>query len=1354
MSNNIQVYFQMKKITTLLFILFSTLLSSTYTFAYNLKQVSHTDGLSNSSILNLYQDKNNFLWICTFDGLNMYDGSKIHAYRSLNSKMNFSSMVIRQALETDPGVYWLRTNLGLNKFTIKGKKVEKFFTNTEPQQISKNSKNELFAILKQDYLSYFNPEKNEFEHISLPGVNNFWVRSFDFDFNDNLWIFMSTGKYWKLSIKTENGKKVIRELEGLPTTKFIKYNFFENGLMYLIDYDRNFLIYDLKKNELKLQANLASFIEPNGVLRSIVKFENGFLFGFEYNGLFKVKFPTPNVLAIEKLDISCGVYNIIKDKAQDIYWIATDGQGVYMYWNDDYSVKNYSKETLPIDIQKPIRATYMDKFNNLWIGTKGEGIIRIKNYNFNQSSFGSQSVERFHIQSNFNYKLVFCFEQSRNNILWIGGDWPGLSYYSYSDNKTHQTNTIDEKNPLYINFVHSIIEYNDTTLYIGTYGEGFIKAIFSKKDLKIKSIKKYKFQDNSKQNNNIAFDKYNSIYKENDSIIWLGARMNGVVRFNTLTEKYRVIHFEKEGVEQLNDILSICKDKYGTLWFGTNFGLVKLKGLSNNNVDYEVINESNGLTNNGIVGIIEDNGLLYLSSNKGIDIFNPKTKKIRRLNSHNGLNINEFSLDAYSKPAGSNILFFGGIDGFCAIRPEDTTSIDYNPKIHFMGISIFGNYSDLSDFTKGEAPDEYVKLKYSQNFFSIDFVALDYINGINTEYMYQLENYSKVWIDLGKNNTATFTNIPPGTYKLNIKCKTEAHDFSGNIQSLTIVITPPWYASILAKIIYFLLIIAAIRYAFYKAKKRLETNRLKLVEKMRQEQKQEIYDSKLNFWSKIVQEFSTPLTLITGPCQLLLNYAKDNAYISEYVNLIHSNAEKMNNLIRQLHEFKQVSPENNKCLISNIDISLIAESIFKFNIEDANNRNIDYQFVSDKNLLWNSNEEIFSKIVNTLLSNALFHTENEGQLRLSLEKTTLELKVLVYYTGKGMNKDQSEKIFNKYDIMDNVEESDSLFISSESALGLGICHNLVRTLKGEIKVISEIDKYTQFEVILPYQEINVEFNNRNKTQSEPVHESDTSKELNKPVVLIIDKDKEMLWFLNEIFTTDYVIYTALEGESAKKLFETKRIDIIILNEESTLIGSDLAIDFIKSNPLTKHIPLILLSSETDFSDESGVNDSGADAYIRKPFNVDYLKKRVELMLKNKEYLKEYFSSSISSFELLDGNLVHQEDKQLLNQIIKIIDSNISNQDITSDLIAEKLCMSKRKLYRKMKELTNSTPTDFVKNYKLELSASLLKKSNSTVQEIMYKVGFNNRAYFYKEFSKKYSVSPGKYRDNELSDIQR
>lgn len=1323
------------------------------TFAYNLKQLSNADGLSNSSVLNLYQDKNNFMWFCTFDGLNMFDGSKIHVYRSLNSNTNFSSQVIRQALEAEPGVYWLRTNLGLNKFTIKGKKVEKFFTNTESQEIAKNSKNELFAILKANYLSYFNSEKNEFEHIPLQGVNNLWIRSFDFDSNDNLWIFMSTGTYWKLSIKTENGKKRIIKLKGLPTTKSMKYSFYENDQLYLVDNERNFLTFNIKNNELKYLANIRYFVEPNGVVRSIVKFEEGYLFGFEYNGLYKVKFPSPNVSNVEKLEISCGVYSIIKDKSQDIYWIATDGQGVYMYWNDDYTVKNYIKETLPVDIQKPIRASFLDKYNNLWIGTKGEGIIKFKNYNFNQTSLGNQLIERFHMQPNFNYKLVFCFEESRNNILWIGGDWPGLTYYSYRDNKTYQTNSIDEKSPLYINFVHSIIEYNDTTLYIGTYGEGFIKAIFSKSDYKIKSVKRYNFQDKSKKQN-IAFDKFNSIYQENDSIIWLGARMNGAVRFNTHTEKYQIVHFEKEGVEQLNDILSICKDKYGTMWFGTNFGLVKLISLQKGQVDYEVINESSGLTNNGIVGILEDsNGSLYLSSNKGIDIFNPKTKKIRRLNNHNGLKINEFSLDAYSKAQGSNVLFFGGINGFCAIRPEEKKQVDYNPKVHFMGISIFGNYYDLSDFTKTDGDEEYVKLKYSQNFFSIDFVALDYINGINTEYMYQLENYSKVWIDLGKNNSATFTNIPPGKYKLNIKCKTEAHDFSENIQSLIIVITPPWYASLLAKIIYFLLIAAGIRYAVISAKKRLEAKHLKLIDKLKQDQKQEIYGSKLNFWSKIVQEFSTPLTLITGPCQLLLNYAKDNAYITEYVNLIHSNAEKMNNLIRQLHEFKQVNPENNTCLITNIDIRSISESVFKLNIEEINNRNIEYQFISDEKIMWNTNEEIFSKIVNTLLSNALFHTNNGGVLRLTLEKTTLELKVIIYYTGKGLNADQSAKIFNRFDIMDNVEESTSLLVSSESALGLGICHNLVRTLKGEIKVLSEIDKYTQFEVILPYQEINV-VSSLNKTINEPVYQSDTSKELNKPIVLIIDKDKEMLWFLNEIFLIDYVIYTASEGDLAKKMLETKRVDIIILNEESTMINSELAINFIKSNAQTKHIPLILLSSNTDFSEEPGVNDTGADAYIRKPFNVDYLKKRVELMLKNKEYLKEYFSSSISSFELLDGNLIHQEDKQLLNQIVKIIDENISNKDITSDLIADKLFMSKRKLYRKMKELTNSTPTDFVKNYKLELSASLLKKSNSTVQEIMYKVGFNNRAYFYKEFLKKYNISPGKYRDNEISEIHK
>lgn len=1333
----------MKKITLLLI---STVIFTFLYFekasAYNLKQLSNIDGLSNSSVISLYQDSSNFLWFCTFDGLNMYDGSKIHVYRSQSSNTNFSSHVIRQAIETEPGVYWLRTNLGLNKFTRKGKKVEKFFTSTEPQHLAKNSKNQLFAIVKKDFISYYNPKTNQFEDISLPGLNNFWIRSYDFDTDDHLWIFMSTGTYWKLSIQEKNGKKYVEQLKGLPESKIMVYSFYENGYLHLIDQQRNFLTFNTQTNELKMLGNVLNFVETNGVVRSIVRFEGGYLFGFEYNGLYKVSFPSSLSLKTEKLDISCGVYSILKDKSQDIYWIATDGQGVYMFWNDDYSVRNYNKEVLQVDLQKPVRALHLDKYNNLWVGTKGEGILKIKNYGFNEHHYTSGSIDRYHIQPNFNYKLVFCFEESQNDVMWIGGDWPGLTYYSYRDKKTYQTNTIGENNPLYINFVHSIIETNDSTLWLGTYGNGFIKAIYSKNDFRIKSTQRFNFQHQSSVSGT-AFDRFNSIYQENDSILWLGARMNGVVRFNMLTEKYTAIRFDNEGIDQLNDVLSICRDKFGTMWFGTNFGLVKLIDFKKGKPDYEVVNESDGLTNNAIVGILEDSeGSLYLSSNKGINIYNPRTKKIRRINNQNGLKTIEFSLDAYHRRNNTNILFFGGTNGFCAIKRVEKEQVDYNPKVHFMGIRIFNEYYDLSDFIQTKKKKEYVKLKYSQNFFTIDFVALDYINGINTEYMYQLENYSKVWIDLGKSNTATFTNIPPGEYKLNIKCKTEAHDFSENVQSLIIVITPPWYASLPAKIFYFLLFAGAVWLTFFLIRRKFENNRKKFIDKLKQEQKEEVYDSKLNFWSKIVQEFSTPLTLITGPCQLLLDNAKDNPFVSQYVNLIYANAEKMNSLIRQLHEFKQVNPENNKCTISNVDVYRVSESVFKQFLEEADNHNIEYRFECKEKIFWNTNEEHFSKIVNILLTNAIIHTENGGTLRFTIQKATPTLKMTLYYTGKGMDKEQSERIFNRYDILDNIEDSEQSLTTSEAILGLGICYNLVKVLQGEITVVSEVGRYTEFEVTLPYQEINLE---SPKPVAELPRQAEITKELNKPVLLIIDKDKEMLWFLNEIFSAEYVVYTSSDGESARLLCETKRIDIIILNEESTRIGDNLAIDFLKSNTQTKHIPLILLSSNTDLSDEAVVNESGADAYIRKPFNVDYLKKRVVLMLKSKEYLKEYFSSSLSSFELLDGQLIHQEDKQLLNQIIGIIDKNLSKQDINSDLIAEELCMGKRKLYRKMKELTNSTPTDFVKNYKLELSAGMLKKTNDTVQEIMYKVGFNNRAYFYKEFTKKYGVSPGKYR---------
>lgn len=661
--------------------------------SHNLRQISNRDGLSNSSVTCLFQDEKRFLWIGTYDGLNMYDSQKIYVYKpDINNQNSLSSNVIRKIIETD-NYLWISTKWGLNKLSQKSNAIEEYYNEFgENSYIAKDNQDYLYVFNRPNTLSLYSNLDNKFINFPIykeKELDN--VSSFIVDSQDTIWInHKGIMERYTISGKKTNNPQIVRHPD-FTHPHLIKYAFYSDEKIIMVDSEGN--IFYKEKGKLHFIRKLKQLIQESGKIGAIIFDDNDVLIGFETNGLIRLM-AEQNYQA-EKFNINCGIFSLWKDKQQDIIWIGTDGQGVYAWTKDEYTFTNILLNELPISKKRPIRAVYTDKYNTLWLGTKDNGIIKINHYDTSKE-YSNDNVIHLTTQEGLTNNEVFAFAPSNvYPILWIGSNGPGLNYYSFSDNKIHSlaNNTNQD-----ISHVHSMCETNDSLLWVGA-GNTLLKINIQqqKQGLEAKKIQAFNFDVPHKQKNNQIY----SIYPENDSIICIGMRGNGVIRLNSRTENYSFISFDRNGIAPMSDILCIYQDQHEDIWLGTSYGLTKLKISSNGNYDYKNFNENEGLPNNTIHGIIEDKeGHLWLSSNTGIILFDSQKNTFRNFNHRTGLDITEFSDNAYFQDKINNRYFFGGVNGVVWIKKEKKKKKNFVPDIHFTKVRIFNKEYNIHEFEK------------------------------------------------------------------------------------------------------------------------------------------------------------------------------------------------------------------------------------------------------------------------------------------------------------------------------------------------------------------------------------------------------------------------------------------------------------------------------------------------------------------------------------------------------------------------------------------------------------------------------------------------------------------------------
>jgi len=1322
--------------------------------AYSLRQFSNKNGLSNSAILSLYQDHQGVIWIGSCDGLNIFDGTNIHVYNPVNpTKAPLSGNLINDIMETEKDVLWIQTNYGLDRLDTKLQTSKSFTEFKDKNYMAKSRDNDLFIVKDDGYIYYYQPEKQLFQKLEVPQIAFGHVLSTIIDKNNILWVFTSNNDTRSYQIIKNKEEIALTPNNLFKHSEQLLWAFTEEDLVYFIDKTYSLYEYDFGNQQQYFIADLKAEVETRGEVSSIIKQQNDYYIGFKSSGLIVLKYMSNQKIKYQMQDteIHSGIFCLMKDKYQDIVWIGTDGQGVYMYFNDAFSVTNTLLDTPVYQINNPVRTVYYDEEQTLWIGTKGGGILRIRNYS--PETNAAVSFDRISISnSTLTDNTVYCFAPGSANRLWIGTE-NGLNYYSYQNKQLKAFTVIADGKK--VKYVHSINELNDTTLWVSTVGEGIVKVILDKagSSPSVKSATRIVLDDGR-----MASNYFFTSFQENDSILWFGNRGYGAYRLNVETEQLTPYRFDNVVNSQTaNDIFAIYKNEKG-YWLGTSSGLLHF------NEDYSHYHDRADLfSNNTVHGILEDQqNNLWISTNQGLVRFNPKTNTGQTYDRENGLEVTEFSDGAFYKDSRTETLFFGGTNGFVTVKPNAYIMADYMPQINLKGLSIFGKEYNIHDFLHDKKGKKILQLDYSRNFFCIDFMAIDYINGNNYSYSYKLDEVSSQWIESGTSASAIFSNLAPGQYTLLVKYKNNMNGKECEPQKLLIQITPPWYLSNWAYILYFILIALFCILAVYRIVHQYRRKQHRMIEKLNREKKEEVYESKLRFFTNITHEFCTPLTLIYGPCEKILAYPQSDSYIRKYGKMIQQNTEKLNGLILELLEFRRLETGHKVLSIQRLSVSDKLQNIAESFCELAENKNLNYRLDIEPDIEWNTDISCFSKIVNNLISNAFKYTPEEGNITIGLKVENQLLTLNISNSGKGIAKENLAKIFDRYKILDSFEMNGK---NSRNGLGLAICKNMVTLLNGEINVSSIQNEITTFTVTLPElsptaQETEtpqkVYATGPLNTNTEPMELEQTTVnfDTSKHTVMIIDDDPSMLWFVSEIFVDKYNVLSFNNAAEALASLELKQPDLIISDVMMPEIDGLSFAQKIKQNKLWSHIPLILLSALHHEDDQVKGIETGAEVYVTKPFNVKYLEKVVYRLIKRESDLKEYYSSIFSSFKVENGNCIHKEDQEFLDKVIETIEKNITNPDLSVELLSSDLGYSTRQFYRKLKPITDKSPADIIKEYRLTMAERLLLTKNYTIEEIMDKTGFNNRGTFYKLFSQRFGMPPRQYREQQKDSVKK
>jgi signal transduction histidine kinase/ligand-binding sensor domain-containing protein/DNA-binding response OmpR family regulator len=1347
------------------------------------KNINNEDGLSNSAVTRIFMDSKGYVWFGTWDGLNMYDGNEIVVYKpDILKKGSISNNIIRDILEDGRGNMWILTGEGINLLNSNDMSFVSYFSDTKNLPVKElNLKtcqgpdSSIFLSVYGFGLSYYDYSKKDFIQLKLPSLtlsDEKEIIGLCSDADRTFYLLTEKGRLYAYNGKEEYYNKYHTDLSQYNDLLFEKHWFIEvNNSDYLAIAlkEGGLLLYNLITHETVRLLDGRQQVAVTTVNNSV---DSGFFWiGTDGGSIYKVDFKKkPGVEKMDSYfpDILSDQVKIwtIEQTSEDLLWVGTDGSGIFRYITKGkpfYNIRKGDKQSGSIS-HNIVRAIIKDKTGNLWIGTRGDGL--------NMIPYKGADTKYFNTENGLSNNAVIALNIDRKNNLWIGIDDEGIDMLEISSGRFfHFPEDFINADDISFGSVYSICIDVYGTIWLGTSGFGVISFDISKNRDGRYVVDNYHQLSSKSGENSLRSDIVYSIVEERPNVLWIGTRGGGLYRLNSLN--YAVDIFG-EAVNNINglsndDILSLCMGKDAQLWIGTSGGLNRLN-LSYRPYQFENFTEYNGLPNNTIHSILEDEqGNIWLSSNKGLSKFLPSEGSFINFNKSDGLQSNEYVDGAAYNDTANNLLYFGGLEGLDWFDPQQIKPSDNFPPIVFTEFRLYNEPVLPGDttliLTKKLDETEKLELKYNQNFFSLSFTTLNYFNAQKCEFEYYLEGFDHAWINNYKERTASFTNVPPGTYTFRVKATNEEGIFGDEIREIPVIIHPPvwntWLAYFIYTVLLGLLIVGIVRY--YRARAR-EKRQIE-IEKINRQKKDEINHYKLQFFTNIAHEFRTPLTLILAPAVSLMNSIDKDKRLGIYARSIYQNANRLQRLIQELIEFRKVETGHLKLEVQKYElVKYVSELVKAFEqFAQQNEVSLSFDYTKPEIESW-VDIKVVEKILFNLISNAIKYTPKGGSVEVRLEMQEKKILFVVKDTGIGIPENLREKIFDRFFYLTSTIPQEHLAIEG-TGVGLSLTKSLIELHKGSIIVSDREGGGSIFKVFLPsgkevYEKyiindsIVVQSDRMVRKISEefPIphdHSLDVSFDIlenkkKKFTILIVDDNPKICHLISGLLVDEYNLFTAHNGAEALAILEVELIDLVISDViMPNMSGLELC-SSIKTDINTSHIPVILLTAKGELEQRIEGIEAGADSYIPKPFHPRHLMVRIEKLIEAREHFRQKFKdyNPEPQSELLKG--LSSKDRKFISNIIDYIESNLEDTMLNADSLSKNQAMSKTQLYRKIKVLTDLTPHGLIKHIRLKKVAFILKQGNKTVTEVFYETGFNNRTYFYRSFREAYGLTPGEY----------
>jgi len=1311
------------------------------------------DGLSQFSVNSLYVDEQGVLWIGTREGLNRYNGNDLKTFKLQKNNPNslFCNTILRVTGDQQGKVFLLCTE-GVAEFDLI---TQKFTTLLQGNTTSIYFNKRLF-IGKKDEVYVYNKNTQNFDFSYRLAGKDISIVCLHLDDQDNLWMGTENSGVYKL----DKDKKLTHPIEKGNITSIYQDS---SGELWIGSWEYG--LYHVNKDGI-IRNMRHDPQNPNSVssdfVRDCCEDNHGNIWIGTFNGLnryHKSSGRFDNYVAssgTENLTHS-SIWCIVKD-VQGTLWLGTYFGGVN-YFNPEYEIYTRYKatDTEKEGLSSPIVGCMTeDKDGNLWICTEGGGVDvyyrKEETFRWFRHEEGKNSI------SHNNVKAIYYDEKAE--IMWFGTHLGGVNKLDLRTNRfTHYQMKEDDPNSLPSDIIRDITPYQDQ-LIIGTQN-GI--CLFDPTT----GVCQQLFKDTKEGR---AIKMVADLFIDKDSTLWIAATGEGVYSYRFDTRQLINYRHDSEipGSISNNNINSIMQDSRGNLWFSTSgSGLDLYHKETDDFENYDM--QKNGLSSDCIYEVCEssfEKDCLLLITNQGFSKFNILNRTFYNYSIENGFPLNAVNENALYITRDGEV-FLGGVQGMISFHEK---KLYFTPKSYNILLSrliVNGKEVTPGDETgilqKALSYTPEITLEADQNMFSIEYTTSNYIPANRDQILYRLEGFSNEWNSIQRRqNIITYTNLNPGTYTFTVKSKrNEIKEVK-----LKIHVLPSWYETWWAYLIYTISAGGLLIYLIQAYNSRIRLRESLKYEKQHIEDLEALNQSKLRFFTNISHEFRTPLTLIVGQIETLLQIQTFTPNVYNKILKIYKSSLQLRELISELLDFRKQEQGHMKIKVSRHNIvSFLYENYLLF-LEYASSKKINFNFKKeDENIeVWYDQKQM-QKVINNLLSNALKHTKEEDTISINVRKQNNHAIIEIQDTGSGIDAAEIDKIFDRFY---QTEQLDSLAVGAGTGIGLALTKGIIDLHHGTISVESELGKGSSFIISLKlgkdhFTQDQISLKEEIVQQQEPLQAGTTAimaeAALDNEIIpshpsdakmLIVEDDISIREMLSDIFRTFYQVITASDGVEAMEIVEKEMPSIVLSDVVMPRMSGTELCKKIKGEFNTCHIPVVLLTARTAVEHTVEGLRIGADDYITKPFNINILVSRCNNLVNSRIQLQEKFTKQPQAFaQILATNPM---DKEMLDRAMTIIEKHLDDSEFNVNTFAREMGMARTNLFSKLKAVTGQTPNEFILTIRLKKGAIMLRNNPElNITEISDKVGFSSSRYFSKCFKDVYRVSPMSYRKGKESE---